>query len=717
MNCTSRITAAFAAAAFIGATGALAADLTVPYGTSTNITENATFDTVIVNGNLVVEEGVTLTATKFNIGAGLSLGQRSSVTANEGATISVSSGMTLCQNPAFSSSTSGVSDAYASSPMVSIVLNNATLDVSGSLGVNATEGTWVNGGSSVAAVFTLNGEAALLKPTEFCSSTKDQKVEIRFAGGAMQSDKFNNNGSSAFIRITTGGRQLISLVSVDGAPIRFIRGTGGLVSGLFSVSHASTTITTSGSGPFVFDGTSVRPFFGSESTHKTNVLFRHAGGFKLPANARARVDSTLKDALSNAANKDFRVEGGATLDLYGFNLAVGNIQSAGTITNSLASPAALVVDPSVGSAFAAAPAVPVKLGAYAAAGIIGGRALWYRDGNVYRTYTAPDGAAFSNLAEFTRDTAYAFTNIVELSPKAFNETPHELYMHDNLGEFNRVCVVYDGYIWNHGNSSERWTIAGGVGTHTYIRFDGVNKYPSSAEHAIPQKATFDVTPGAHRLQLRCYYNLSENGAVNLHGSGYSGDWTWTIDGIGGGVRIDRQGRDSTDVANYEKIEDPGDGSLLTVSPDGVPVLRGAPSFATYQASDAASLDVFGNKVEIGRLSGFTTVTDSHPYYDGTLSVTESWAIDGAAVAVGGTLGLDDGVAFEWGGDASISVSGVDALAYETGYAILTTTTPMSSVPAIAQDSPDAEQLRLRLSADACTLILTRNKAATVIYMR
>ena len=90
MNCTSRITAAFAAAAFIGATGALAADLTVPYGESTNITESVTFDTVIVNGDLVVAQGVTLTCSYFFVSQGNS-GNRATVTLQNNAKITMSS--------------------------------------------------------------------------------------------------------------------------------------------------------------------------------------------------------------------------------------------------------------------------------------------------------------------------------------------------------------------------------------------------------------------------------------------------------------------------------------------------------------------------------------------------------------------------------------------------------------------------------------------------
>ena len=91
MNCTSRITAAFAAAAFIGATGALAADLTVPYGESTNITENATFDTVTVNGNLTVTTDVTLTANYLYVSQNNS-GNRATVTLQNGAKLTISSG-------------------------------------------------------------------------------------------------------------------------------------------------------------------------------------------------------------------------------------------------------------------------------------------------------------------------------------------------------------------------------------------------------------------------------------------------------------------------------------------------------------------------------------------------------------------------------------------------------------------------------------------------
>ena len=70
---------AAAASAVMMAATAFASDLTVDYGQSVTIDANATYDTVTVNGDLVVAQGVTLTCSYFFVSQNNS-GHRATVT-------------------------------------------------------------------------------------------------------------------------------------------------------------------------------------------------------------------------------------------------------------------------------------------------------------------------------------------------------------------------------------------------------------------------------------------------------------------------------------------------------------------------------------------------------------------------------------------------------------------------------------------------------------
>ena len=388
MNCTSRITAAFAAAAFIGATGALAADLTVPYGESTNITESVTFDTVIVNGDLTVAQGVTLTATKFFVSQNNS-GRRATVLLQNNAKIKMPSWsvddsndqrcrlgdgspatLTMNAGSSFTATHMRIATGISTSASdgqtpVQVVLNDATLELTGISGC-------ASGGNIEFWSISLNGANALLNAANVNISDQFQSARIRFDGGLVKFDKSYKWATVGNIRLM-GGNQSLALESINGNPLRFAftgyDGGMGSVKSLFDMAWGGTIYTT-GSGAFQMERpmTIHKPLvtFKPERTDQ-HLIFGHTGGFRVLGGAEMILDQFSSAAISSMSSgaNNLVMEAGSRVDLNGANVTFDAVTCAGTITNTSETAATLTVGASGGDAvFGIAPSVPVvKAGA------------------------------------------------------------------------------------------------------------------------------------------------------------------------------------------------------------------------------------------------------------------------------------------------------------------------------------------------------------------
>ena len=381
MNAKTLVPSALAALAAATGTSltASAADLTVPYGTSTNITANATFDTVTVNGDLTVAQGVTLTVntylyvSKDNGGnrATLTVGQNAKVAVNASASSDTEVADIGYDSPATVMLQSGatfsgasvnlarfISSAASDGPPVQFIVTDAAVSLSG---VFRCRGTWNNYES---VVVCLNGSNTTFEPRNFSVAGNNQRARIKFNGGLAKFTKWLNYGSSGVIAVPNGAQRLV-LESVDGNPIRLFY-SGGSVGNLFQITYNST-IETTGSGTFQLESpmSSPKPFanLGANSV----ISFAHTGGFRVLASALLMFDAKTAAAISamTSGNNVFTVEVGGIVDLNGNGLTLDSIQSAGTITNTSATAATLTVGVNGGDAvFGIAPSVPVvKTGA------------------------------------------------------------------------------------------------------------------------------------------------------------------------------------------------------------------------------------------------------------------------------------------------------------------------------------------------------------------
>ncbi len=369
-----------------------AADLTVNQGDSVTINADATYDTVIVNGDLTVAANVTLTASKLFISRNNN-GNRATVTVQNGARITmpwwndntesrliVGDGspatLTLNEGSTFSSSTMDLANeapysANAPQPFVKIEINNATMFLecrtvatdggrqrSGEIDTRASQSGYT---PWEVAVVELNGPDAVLRARNI--SVFQGNMRIRFAGGRIVSDQAYNWGNSSFVRVVGwSNAHTLRLDSVDGAPIHFVRkNVWSMPKALFFNNKDANSIITSGTGALVVeDDTSGdpvnKPVF--ENTTGT-VTFGHTGGLRLGGRTVLPLDAKLA-SVAAASGCSLFVPAQATFDLNGISATFDAVQSAGAVANTSETAATLTVGANGGDAvFAATPAVPV----------------------------------------------------------------------------------------------------------------------------------------------------------------------------------------------------------------------------------------------------------------------------------------------------------------------------------------------------------------------
>ena len=389
-----RLIAATVATAVVIPFAASASDLTVNYGDTVTIDADITYDTVIVNGDLVVSNGVTLTASKLFISQNNN-GNRATVTVQNGARITmpwwndggtdwqrliVGDGspatLTLNEGSTFSSASMDLGNnasysANAPQPFVKIEINNATLFLecrtvssdgnrqrSGEIDTRASQTGYT---PWEVAVVELNGPDAVLRARNI--SVFQGNMRIRFAGGRIVSDQAYNWGNSSFVRVVGwSNSHTLRLDSVNGAPIHFVRkNVWSMPKALLFNNKDSNSIITSGTGALVVeDDTSGdpvnRPVF--ENTTGT-VTFGHTGGLRLGGGTVLPLDAKLA-AVAAASGCSLFVPAQATFDLNGISATFDAVQSAGTIGNTSETAATLTVGANGGDAvFAATPSVPV----------------------------------------------------------------------------------------------------------------------------------------------------------------------------------------------------------------------------------------------------------------------------------------------------------------------------------------------------------------------
>ena len=287
----------------------------------------------------------------------------------------------------------------------------------------------------------------------------------------------------------------------------------------------------------------------------------------------------------------------------------------------------------------------------------------------------------------------------------------------NQGWSPRLYITYSGYIWNRSNVTQNWTFYGGIQEGHEICLDGhevIYRIDNGSVYKCDMN-TVPVTPGPHALRIRMYVgafvDASNGGAlsadrVNNNNSGMN--WTNNF-----GLAFDRQGRNSVNWYDYERIEDPGDGSLLTISTNSVTDgIAARCEFQKLRLASGTYVDfnaIDGAPYELTELYGTAAALSNV-----NLRVTGAWTVPADGLS-SGPLAVVGKLTFAAGSMVEVS----DALTLpRRDFLLCTATGGIEGLPACEQMKGGRKMWRLRMCKDESgndALMLCRNRLFTVSF--
>ena len=290
------------------------------------------------------------------------------------------------------------------------------------------------------------------------------------------------------------------------------------------------------------------------------------------------------------------------------------------------------------------------------------------------------------------------TNYVSLCPEMAYATSES-----GCWAVSNTTYTYSGYIWNNGEDTD-WTFAASAYNY-YVKLDETDVLkmnPSTWGGRHPSCATVRVTKGAHRIviglcsgrydnYMTSYNHLIETSKML---AADAAEWTWDAQS---GVMIDRQGRGSKNVADYERLIDPGDGSVFTLTDTRAGAAL--PDFACLKFAPGARLDFDGLACTVPDVIGLPSVTN------GSLTVTGTWTIDAASARAATCAHVDGSITFGEGVTFTVTAGKDDlpAAAKAGGWTLLRAEGGISGLPVEGVDgrkrhvlvkSPDGKSLSL-----------------------
>ena len=297
------------------------------------------------------------------------------------------------------------------------------------------------------------------------------------------------------------------------------------------------------------------------------------------------------------------------------------------------------------------------------------------------------------------------TNRVALGADLAYTDEDGYWLRDQVTWGGRALFTYHGYLWNRSGETQNWTFALNIsqGANVYLNGSAIaNLYATDyrAKGFVKFK-TIPVPPGANRLDLRIYstgaygpsydWNEYRKGYTYKKNSNDGEKLAWKPNF---GLAIDMQGRETTNAVDYVAAIDPGDGSLLTVSEDGMDdgVAAVMPKFDHLKFT-GGKLDTRGSDITVPVLEGVNgAVTNSNAYFPGgSLTVGQKWIVSGAAMAnktlkVSGKLKFAAGSVLE-GTDLAL-------LSRKAEHTLATATGGIEGMPAFDDNAPGNKGWRL-----------------------
>ena len=223
-------------------------------------------------------------------------------------------------------------------------------------------------------------------------------------------------------------------------------------------------------------------------------------------------------------------------------------------------------------------------------------------------------------------------------------------------------IAYHGYIWNRTEEDRRLVFAQAMWKGSRLGVDGniitgydkpfstasaVSFSHSSGDNHRVAFYTVTLSPGPHRIDLRTY-TTSDWGPWG--GGTESQEITNAVWKANFGWAVNWNGTDSTNCVDFSEIADPGDGSVFSVTTNGVDeTLAALRTSFKHLKFTGGTLDLYGSDLHVPVLEcGGGSITNSNEYQTNcTITVTDKLLVDGASYK-GGTLKIQGKLKFAAG---------------------------------------------------------------------
>ena len=356
--------------------GASAADLTVAQGDSQTISANATYGSVVVNGNLSVADGVTLTCTSLTVADNIGAGNTATLTVGDGASvivtgsdktkIDVGSGRAevyLGTGASFSAegyfnfcyghdeSLSASSEFETQALLVMGTNSSVQCGTDFCFGHDGTSSKSVNGLSGIKADVRLDKGAVL--STKRIHYRLPTSGRILFNGGEVR--QTGNYTGGGFVAMPTSWKNIsLYLDGTNGCPISFNLPDRGGYPAFASFGSNSRRLVMRGDGGFLKTGAGVFPLVNSLPGNSwgtdANLRFLFSGDFVISEGGFSVATSPTNNVFraeesGKSRPVDIVVKNGAIFDLAGCDIVVNSITAngSGIVTNSNAATAKVTV--------------------------------------------------------------------------------------------------------------------------------------------------------------------------------------------------------------------------------------------------------------------------------------------------------------------------------------------------------------------------------------
>lgn len=268
-------------------------------------------------------------------------------------------------------------------------------------------------------------------------------------------------------------------------------------------------------------------------------------------------------------------------------------------------------------------------------------------------------------------------------------------------------ITYHGYIWNRTGSDVTWSFAGGRGERMKFSVGGEGFDSGVPDPRGPMVCTLTLPPGCHEFDLRI---LKAKDSVYWNDNA---DWRWERFEFG----YDPEGRNSKVEANYMRLQDPGDGSFLTVCrPEDDLVYPGYEEdgpqshqvdFGVMKFAEETSIDFQGTSYVFNGIEGFPVISSCLNF-----SVTGTWSV--ATADLGNRVLTTDGAAdFSKAKFATLDAPPKDVATY----AICVAEEGITGVPVYDRPSPANRPVKFSVSDDGKTLYASFLEKGLVMGIR